>query len=215
MELKDRDDLEEKMLAAVLALWLAQRRVFRDEPEFWEEKEREDRELLLYWLGLLFVRSAVQHGLTEEPATAAARVWGIGHAVLVISRMRRHSQTLLQGSDPEETIFGENRARRFVVTEVTQAQAAGGEYAKQQLGEWSGEDLWFAANPAERRCPYCGKLHLQPRRLWKEIYYSKILPANPELEIYGEPERTGIHPNCNCFILYRGESSDDLNTNAA
>jgi hypothetical protein len=125
--------------------------------------------------------------------------------------MRRHTQRLQRGSTPAETIFGEKRAIRLVGTEFTSARSTGAEYAKQTLGEWSEEDLWFAANEVEKRCPYCGQLHLQPRRMWKEIYYTKILPNNPELAVYGEPERQPVHPSCNCFTLYQGESSDDRN----
>lgn len=214
MEIENRDKHEDEMFAAFLALWLAQRRVFESGSvglDFWQNKENEDRDLLLYWLGALFVLSARQHGATREQAAQGARVWGLGHAVTVISRMRRHTERLSSGRNPAETIFGEERLKRFVTTETTSAQAAGSDFAKEVNGNLSGEDLWFAANPVERRCPYCGRLHLKPRSQWVQIYYSKILPNNPELALYGVPDRPPVHPNCNCFILYRGESSDDGN----
>lgn len=207
-ELENREEHEEEMLLALLLLWGEQRKRFENGTIDWSGKETEDRAFLLFWLGRLFVLSARQHGLDQQAAEVGATTWAMGHGTRVISNMRRHTERLGEGQNPAETIFGEARAKRFVVTEVTQAQSAGGEYAKGVLGESSSEDIWFARNPTERRCPYCGKLHLQPRSRWRDIYYSQILPVNPELEIYGEPDRPGIHPNCNCVILYRGESDE-------
>lgn len=207
MELLNRDEIEEDMLLALLLLWNAQRERFEDTPEFWRLKDSEDREWLLYWLGAVFAASSAQHGLPQ--ADLGVGTWGVGHAIRVMSRFSQHSRELLQSKNPAENIFGENRARRFVTTELTSARAAGAEYAKLVLGQIDQNDLWFAANPVERRCPYCGRLHLQPRRLWKEIYYTKILPSNPEMAIYGEPNLQPVHPNCNCFTLYLGESYDD------
>lgn len=209
MEIINRDEHEDEMLIAFLALWTEQRKRFVDDPAFWDRKVTKDRELLLFWLAFLFVESAKQHGLSEADAREVSSVWAGGHSVLVLSGMSRHTQRLLGGKSPEESIFGEARAKRMVVTEVTDAQSAGSDYAKEIQGLLSPNDLWYAANPLERRCPYCGRLHLKPRSEWKEIYYTQILPNNPELAIYGEPNRPRVHPHCNCFILYVGESSDD------
>lgn len=210
MELENREEKEDEMLAALLVLWGSQRERYEDSEEWWDAKYREDREWLLYWLSAVFVASAIQHGLERSAATEGASIWSQGHAVNVLSQMRRHTEKLLNGSNFLETIFGEARAQRFVETEFTDAQSAGSEFAKGVAGELSADDLWFAANPVERRCPYCGRLHLQPRSRWKEIYYSQILPSHPEMAIYGEPTRPKVHPHCNCFILYSGESSDGL-----
>lgn len=210
MELRNRDEIEDEMLVALLLLWGAQRERFEAGQLDWDKKNDEDREFLLYWLGAVFVASAQQHGLTREQALDGATTWAIGHSVSVLSQMRRHTRRLLGGENAADTIFGEERAARFVVTEVSQAASTGGEFAKLALGEWSQDDLWFTAMD-ERVCAYCGPLHLQPRSRWLQIYQNSILPAHPEFAVYGEPERTPAHPNCRCFILYLGESSDDSN----
>lgn len=208
MELFKRDEIEEEMLLALLLIWKRQREEWGDTEEFWDRKRQEDMEWLLYWLGAVFSASAVQHGVTQSQAEAGAATWATGHSIAVMQQFGRHSKELLTSQKPEENIFGENRAKRFVETEFTAARSTGGEYAKLLLGEHGQDDLWFAANPAERRCPYCGRLHMEPRSRWNEIYYDKILPVNPEFAIYGEPDRPPVHPNCNCFILYSGESDD-------
>lgn len=212
MELTNRDDLEDEMYLALMLLWTAQRKRFDEEggsAEFWEKKEQEDREWLVYWLSRLFMASAVQHGLPAEQALPFARNWSLGHSVNVLSGFRRHTLKLLGGPAPATTVFGEGRARRFVTTEFTEAQSAGGEAAKIQLGELSDADLWVALNPEEKRCPYCGRLHMKPRSDWRRIYYQDILTSNPEMAIYGEPDRPPKHPHCNCIILYRGESLEE------
>lgn len=209
MELTNRDEIEDEMLLALLLLWNAQRKHWEDTEEFWQRKRSEDLEWLLYWLGAVFVSSAKQHGVTQTQAEVGAQTWAVGHSIPVLQKFGKHSKELLMSQKPEENIFGENRAKRLVTTEFTAARSTGGEYAKLVLNLQSPEDLWFAANPVERRCPYCGRLHLRPRSEWKDIYYTQILPNNPELSIYGEPERQPVHPNCNCFILYVGESSDE------
>ncbi|HSG68902.1 MAG TPA: hypothetical protein VLA12_00730 [Planctomycetaceae bacterium] len=208
MELLNRDEIEDEMLAALLLLWMAQQERFEDTPEFWQQKDDEDRAWLLYWLAAVFVASARQHGIDQIVAEEGVRVWGAGHAIRVMQGLRRHSMELLAGDNPSETIFAESRAKRLTVTEFTEARSAGGEYAKLVLGSISPEDLWFTI-PDERRCAYCAPLHLTPRSEWLDIYNSKILPDHPEYAAYGPPQRAPAHPNCRCFIQYSGESNED------
>ena len=209
MELQNRDELEDEMLAALILMWSQQRKKYEDgdlKGDFWQSKEDEDRLWLLYWLGAVFVASARQHGLDQSAAEQGAQTWGLGHSVAVLSGMRRHTETLLTGENPAETIFGRARAERLVVTEISTARSAGGDFAKGILGQIGDSDLWFTV-PDERRCPYCAALHMQPRNKWLEIY-QKVLRTNPQFAVYGEPTRPPAHPNCRCFILYQGESNE-------
>lgn len=197
-ELRNRDETEEDLLIALLALF-ARHEVHDD------EAEEDLRNLLLYWLGLIFIRSAVQHGLDESRAETGAASWVLGHVVRVTTQMRRYSRELL---DAGESVFTRQHAERVAATEVSEAASAGAEFSARLLGFKSEDDTWFTRLD-ERVCPYCGPLHGQPRSRWFRIYNQQILPAHPEFAVYGRPERPPAHVHCRCFIVYLSGAGDD------
>lgn len=220
-ELRDRDEIEENLILVLLALFRTQRERLEDLDSedavaFWDEHDSELRNLLLYWLGLIFVRSAVQHGAPEQEARLQAATWVLGHTIRVVSEMRRTSQRLLRdGITPDslDNVFGEERAKRVGITEVSEAASVGSEFAALLLGSSSPEDTWYTSLD-ERVCPYCGPLHGEQRKDWLTIYQRVILPSHPEFAVYGPPNRTPAHVNCRCFINY-ASGAGNARSNAA
>jgi len=101
-------------------------------------------------------------------------------------------------------LFGEDRARRIAVTEVTRIYAAGNEKAWKASGVVSGK-RWLTAVD-ERVCPICGPLHNTIVGIddsWN--FTPEMLAANPQLakalksigSVFRLPP---AHVNCRCYL---------------
>lgn len=177
--------------------------------EFWERVQSQTADRLAEIALVTFIAAARLHG-AEDPerealANEAGVSWSARHAtriaellngtsrellarfILDWQRRRAAGETIPQSETSQKLgrIFGEDRAVVIASDAVTSAQTAGGEWAVDQFGGLSRDDVWLTAAD-ERVCPVCVPLDGEPRRVWAETF----------------PDGPPAHPLCRCAVLY-------------
>lgn len=169
---------------------------------FWQAVEDETREALLAMLALVFVTSAIQHGLAGRTATILGQAWAAARAATVAKGYRQHSEqratlagqqwggqatppTAAQVDERAASIFGPTRVNDVVVSETTLAVSQGGEAAVEETVGFSEDDQWVTEDD-NNVCPICWPFHRKPREVWAAKF----------------PDGPPAHVRCRCWLVY-------------
>ena len=175
-------------------------------------------ESALTWLDM-YLGGAPIPGLTQEGAYAWA--WSLNEStrqgvVREINRWVRSGAELPELERRLESFFGQPRAHRVAVTEVTRIYASGNVMAWQSSGVVSGKRWQTAVD--ERVCPICAKLHntfVELDRGWE--FNAAALAADPALARALRAPLTVVvppaHVLCRCWlqpVVFEALSEEEL-----
>lgn len=181
---------------------------------FWKEVEEENRGVIFGWWQSVFLASAIYHGLDAAQAEIAAQQAAerkaaevaAGYVATTQKRLDNAADAWLEKIQNDNMrkgellqdlvkILGPRRVETVVVDNVTNAQTAGGEFAAQEQGLISPDDLWLTwwrIRPGDGAvCQICAPLHRTTRDFWSRYF----------------PEGPSAHPECRCIIEYRNNPS--------
>lgn len=179
---------------------------------FWRDVELDRQRTIAEFALLVFLLSARLHGATDKDAAkdaaseyAKKRAPRVGRDFMANSREKLEARAReweerrrkaaeddrivppgkADAKEAVDAIFAPSRDESISITETTQATSAGGEWAVNQGGGESRDDLWITENDA-KVCPICQPLHREPRAVWSGKF----------------PDGPPGHPRCRCFIEY-------------
>lgn len=218
MELSDRDKYERQLEAGFVRMSRKLQTELRSlmggsgdassVPEsFWAKVESEVRDNISTVILLVWMRSALEHGLPRSLADTTGAAWAANRATETAKDFALHSRdSLATATDVQSTastLFSDARASRLAATEVSAAQTAGGEAWKERAEAELGRTVQAVWRHSTRRprghsgaikspCPVCTPIEGTARGVW-----GRLFPSGPP-----------AHPHCDCFIEY--EPINDL-----